>query len=68
MNPDERIDRWARSRADASVPDGFADRVVAAATRRRRGVPAAAQAAALLAAGALAALRIAAALAVFLPR
>ena len=68
MRPEDRIDEWARKRAAAAVPAGFADRVVAAATARSGARRPALRVAALVTAAALAALRVAAALAVFLPR
>lgn len=68
MKPDDRIDEWARGRAEAAVPAGFSDRVLAATAARSGPRRPALRVAALLTAAALAALRVAAALAVFLPR
>lgn len=66
MNPEDRIDEWARARADAHVPDGFADRVVAAASAATEArTPRLLRAAALTLAAAGGLLRIAAALAIF---
>lgn len=64
MRPDETIEAWARARARAELPAGFADRVMGAVAARRppgRLVPAAV----LACAAVFAALRVAAAFAVF---
>lgn len=66
MNPEDRIDEWARARADADVPDGFADRVLAAASvASEERTPRLVRAAALTLAAGAGLLRIAAALAIF---
>jgi hypothetical protein len=68
VKPDDRIDEWARARAESAVSADFADRVVAAAAAGPGAFVPVFRVAAVVAAAALAALRVAAALAVFLPR